>query len=362
MHPYPCALSVCDASAGANLVAVACSSLTGDEWRGRIALLDAGSLRERASLPTASGVCDVVWLPGGSDRLLSAYDDGGVYLSRVAVRTLPSIGGHVVGSVSCVNSGSSGISGDNHDAAAASGSGSAMSTTEASFLDHDDTVTGIALTSSAGTHFVSASWDCTARYWDASRADECVRVLRGHTAPVLAVCAMTFESACFATADQDGIVAVWDARSPATLTPVVLMHTGCSSLSSGAGASVKSLAATALCCAAEHTLLTGSVDGRLSCFDTRRPAHALLHCAPHMDAIRSIVARPSGGEWCVATASDDHTVQVSRLGTTAHNNEWSSPPLGDCVRACAWSGVSGLLVAAWPHHVQRYAIGDQEQQ
>ena len=64
---FPCALSHSAAarnSSGADLLAVACSALTGDEWRGRIALLDARTLCERASLPAASGVSDVHWLDG----------------------------------------------------------------------------------------------------------------------------------------------------------------------------------------------------------------------------------------------------------------------------------------------------------
>jgi hypothetical protein len=66
-RPFPTALSFCAAttnSSGTDLVACACSSLTGDEWRGRIALLDARTLRPRAAIPTASGVVDLQWLGG----------------------------------------------------------------------------------------------------------------------------------------------------------------------------------------------------------------------------------------------------------------------------------------------------------
>jgi hypothetical protein len=67
VRPFPSALSFCAATAnssGADLFACACSSLTGDEWRGRIALLDARTLRPRATISTASGVVDLQWLDG----------------------------------------------------------------------------------------------------------------------------------------------------------------------------------------------------------------------------------------------------------------------------------------------------------
>jgi hypothetical protein len=70
-----------------------------------------------------------------SDRLLSAFDDGGVYLSRLSLCALPPL-------------------------VATSEVSDVLSSIEASYLDHDDCVTAIAQ-SAQSTHFVSASFDCT---------------------------------------------------------------------------------------------------------------------------------------------------------------------------------------------------------
>ena len=61
---------------------------------------------------------------------------------------------------------------------------------------------------------VSASSDKTMRVWDAS-SGACLRVLEGHTAPVLIVCALS--DGRFASASFDNTVRVWDISNGACL-------------------------------------------------------------------------------------------------------------------------------------------------
>jgi hypothetical protein len=193
VRPFPTALSFCAATAnssGADLVACACSALTGDEWRGRIAVLDARTLRARASIPSASGVVDLHWIGGyasvlhgshtvksyfsvshlanprscvfefRSDRLLSAYDDGGVYLSRISLAELPPLD-----ECASLDAAAPAASSQSSSMAASapvpsSAAGAVPTAVEASYLDHDDSISAIAVVPS-GSHFMSTSWDCT---------------------------------------------------------------------------------------------------------------------------------------------------------------------------------------------------------
>jgi WD40 repeat protein len=185
---------------------------------------------------------------------------------------------------------------------------------------------------------------CSARYWDVSRADECVRVYRGHARPVLAVCTLTHESApsaidaaasnsastasdaCFATADQDGAIMIWDPRLPHAATPALETRAVSCDAGTGAALACPSLGVTALAwtgavASTPSLLVAGSEDGTLSWFDLRAPAAALGAHKLHADAIRSIGirARTSSAELTIATASDDQRARVSRLDAAARD-------------------------------------------
>jgi hypothetical protein len=64
MYPSALSLSSCANSAGTELLAIACSQLTGDRWGGEVVLCDAVTLRPCGTLRTASGATDVQWLSG----------------------------------------------------------------------------------------------------------------------------------------------------------------------------------------------------------------------------------------------------------------------------------------------------------
>jgi hypothetical protein len=93
--------------------------------------------------------------------LLSAYDDGGVYLSRISLSKLEPLDelSSAIEAASAASLHSSSMDAS-VPSAPSSVDGAVPSTVEASYLDHDDCISAIAVVPS-GSHFMSTSWDCT---------------------------------------------------------------------------------------------------------------------------------------------------------------------------------------------------------
>ncbi len=127
------------ASPDGSLLLVGCGALSEEVWSGQLTIFDASTLTLQDTVSAASGVTDLAWLDG--ERFLSAYDDGGVYLSRFD-------------RAQCAGAG----------APPAAPAGRSV-TVEAAYLDHEASATAVAVSSGA-THFASASTDGTVRFWD----------------------------------------------------------------------------------------------------------------------------------------------------------------------------------------------------
>jgi WD40 repeat protein len=161
---------------------------------------------------------------------------------------------------------------------------------------HADPVTGVAVAPD-GSWLATASWDGTARIWDAATGRQRA-VLKGHTGRVMSV-AVAPDGSWLATASDDGTVRVWDAatgrqravlhghNNPVTLAVVVVAPDG-------------------------SWLATANDEGTVRVWDAATGhERAVLH--GHTSPVTVVMAvtaavAPDGG-W-LATASKDRTVRV----------------------------------------------------
>jgi WD40 repeat protein len=97
------------------------------------------------------------------------------------------------------------------------------SSTPAAARGHDSWVYGVAF-SPRGDLIATASWDQTARIWDAATG-ACLATLAGHAGTVEAV-AFSPSGALLATVSSDATARLWDAASGAHLATLVPLPSG----------------------------------------------------------------------------------------------------------------------------------------
>ena len=107
---------------------------------------------------------------------------------------------------------------------------------------------------------LTSSWDGTFKIWDVSRGGiSCLFTLYGHDDLVYEAVWSCYSEGMVASASGDGTVKSWDVRSNNDKASVALSHGQCIDV---------------LCCdwASEHTIVTGSTDGKGRVWDTRKPS------------------------------------------------------------------------------------------
>jgi WD40 repeat protein len=156
-------------------------------------------------------------------------------------------------------------------------------------VGHRDLVEGIAF-SPDGTRLATASWDRTAKVWDASTG-EALLTLRGHNNGVDAI-AFNPDGTRLATASWDTTAKVWDASTGQELLTL-----------SGHNDEVQVVAFSA-----DGTrLATGSVDGTAKVWDAAT-GEGLLTLSGHNDEVYATAFSPDGTR--LATGSGDRTTKV----------------------------------------------------
>ncbi|KAK2076200.1 hypothetical protein QBZ16_001132 [Prototheca wickerhamii] len=177
---------------------------------------------------------------------------------------------------------------------------------------------------------VSASLDATLRVWDTTGA--CLRVLTGHTGPVLA-CLAVGETVW--SGSGDGTIRVWDPDSGECLR-ILQAH----------GDSVRGLTLTS----DGQTVISASHDTTLRCWEAASGAATGTVLAGHS----SLVYAAAAVEALAASGSEDRTVRLWRLPGGAPLQTLPHPGCvwdvaflasGDLVTACS-DGVARVFTAA----------------
>ncbi len=184
-------------------------------------------------------------------------------------------------------------------------------------VHHDEPVCDVAF-SPDGRYIVTASWDDSARVWDASTGEEAARLL--HERDVRAICFST-DGQRVATASYDGTAGVWDSATGARI--VHLVHPG---------------KVTAVSLNPDGSqIATAGDDNVARVWDTATGTQVFR--LDHDDRVSAIAFAPSG-EW-LASASHDHTARIwdSESGVEAARVEFGGVANSICFSQ------DGLLVA-----------------
>jgi hypothetical protein len=141
-------------------IAMAYSSLEGNQWGGGVALIDSNTQETLCEFQTASGISSIAWCGLERDFLACACDNGDIQLLRVSTDVDFSFVPQTIGNVATEPTASSSPSSSSSSPSAAGTASNGSS--GVSFVDgHDDVVTGISASILEKTHFATCSWDLT---------------------------------------------------------------------------------------------------------------------------------------------------------------------------------------------------------
>lgn len=146
-----------DVNAGSpqqTLLAVAQSSLEGNQWGGIVSLVDASSYEQLCAFQLASGVSALAWCGIDGDVLVLACDNGDVQLVRVA---------QIDGGFAFVPQSGGGRAIDDDDAGDLHAEDASSN---AAGWGHDDVVTSICASHFEKTKIASGSWDLTYVFYE----------------------------------------------------------------------------------------------------------------------------------------------------------------------------------------------------
>ena len=286
-------------------MAVASSQLTGNMWKGELALYSdvaAAGDRKKASakVSTETGCPTVAWL--SERRLITGCDTG-----AVSVWDWRGDGG-----VELLDT----------------------------KLEHDDVVRSVTVNHDM-SKALSASDDTTLRVWDMldDSSTASLSCLQGHAASVLAGVWCDPGSQSVASVSKDGTVCLWDIRKTANPTSV---------------GKLGSSYATSVAWSDSHPnqLILGHVTGEVAAYDVRSLGSATKLHAVQKDVIGVLAINNEG---YVASGSDDGTVAVYHLKSDEVVYTDSSKHT-DFVRGLSWdpSNAKCLKSASWDGKVQTH--------
>jgi len=281
-------------------IAIGSSQLTGNMWKGELALYaDSSAAGERkkasAKASTETGCPTVAWL--SERRLITGCDTGAINVWDWR--------------------GDGGVE---------------LLDTK---LEHDDVVRSVTVNHDM-SKALSASDDSTLRVWDMLDASSTASIscLQGHAAPVLAGAWADAGSQTVASISKDCTVCLWDIRKTATPATVGMLGTSY---------------ATSVAWSASHPnqLILGHVTGEVAAYDVRSLGTATKLHTVQKDVVGVLAINKDG---LVASGSDDGTVAVYSLessdviytdggkhGDFVRGLSWD-PSNPQCLKSASWDG------------------------
>jgi len=278
---------------GRRILAVACSSLTGDEWGGEVRLVDAVTAENVTSIPLYAGTAAVAI---ARDVVVAGADDGNCYVFRLT---------HSEGKTTAQLHGS--------------------------LRGHGDIVSAVAFHPAKPGVVASASWDNSVRLWECGDVDATGGIRASgaysyHTQAVNAIAWSPEPDCSLLSAGSDGLVCLWDGRLSSCSRPAASCSLDCPLLS--------------LSWRRAHTsqFAVGTENGTVAICDTRKMGAPLTVLREHKASVRALAFCPFGGD-ILASGSDDGSVRLHTFKQSASSCDTVSTlshAHKDYVRGLCW--------------------------